>query len=511
MIYTLGFVLSLFALMGIMLDRQGLKKLSYLLLPALGLWGFGVAGQTHSLSSFFALSFVDLLFMGGAALVFRGLSHSRQFTIPAALVALLSMTAVHTLFERKIDEKTDINTSFNELNLDEHGELLVELQNDYDLERWKKWIGAQNWETSLAFQMKDGSTTDLDDYYLVDIPAEEGTNLAAVIEKIKASGFIDWIEPNEQIQVSLEPARKLAPINKTLGVNDPQLDQQWAMEALKMDAFYKLLEKNGKQAVKKQALVAILDTGVDAKHEDLHANYVSIDKKSDDDPRGHGTHCAGIAGAVTNNGIGVASFARSADYYNITSVKVLKAGGSGTQKDIIQGIITAVDNGADVLSLSLGGFSTQSRQRAYSEAVKYATEKGAIVVAAAGNSNKDAANYTPVNARGMIGVSAIDNELNRASFSNRVGRIDMALAAPGVAIFSTKPNNNYEAHNGTSMATPFVSGLLGVMKSIRPELTNKQAYKILYDTGIKTKDTANTSRLIQPAAALERLLKEKNS
>ncbi|MEZ4984300.1 MAG: S8 family serine peptidase [Saprospiraceae bacterium] len=102
----------------------------------------------------------------------------------------------------------------------------------------------------------------------------------------------------------------------------------------------------------------------------------------------------------------------------------------------------------------MGRFSTQASQRAYSQAVQYANDKGAIVVVSAGNSNRDAATYTPVNATGVIGVSAIDFEGQRADFSNRVGRIDMAVAAPGVGIFSTKPNNNYAAHNGTSMAAP---------------------------------------------------------
>jgi thermitase len=258
--------------------------------------------------------------------------------------------------------------------------------------------------------------------------------------------------------------------------------------------------------LRKRALVAILDTGVDAQHEDLKGNFRSISKKYDDDPRGHGTHCAGIAGAVTNNGVGVASLARTTEYFDITSVKVLRAQGSGTQKDIISGIIEAVDAGADVISMSLGGFSTQARQRAYNQAVRYATDKGCIVVAAAGNSNRDAAGYTPVNARGVIGVSAIDQDLQRAQFSNRVGRLDMAVAAPGVGIYSTKPDNNYNSHNGTSMATPFVSGLLGLMKSIRPDLTAKEAYQILESTGITTRNTQETGKLIQPADAVASLL-----
>jgi len=360
-------------------------------------------------------------------------------------------------------------------------------------------------ETAPAYDIDQGEITELDDYYTINIPNEDIEKLGEILQEIKNTGFIDWVEPNEIIQVDLQPSELVSPINKTLGVNDPKVNQQWAMEALKMEQFYTILSAE-KYKPRKRVLVAILDTGVDAAHEDISKNYRSINKKFDDDPRGHGTHCAGIAGAVTNNGVGVASFARSSDYFQITSVKVLKAGGSGSQQEIIQGIITAVDNGADVLSLSLGGFSTQSRQRAYTQAVKYATDKGAIVVAAAGNSNRDAAGYTHVTAVGMIGVSAVDNQLQRADFSNRVGKIDMAVAAPGVGVFSTKPNNTYDSHNGTSMATPFVSGLLEVMKSIQPSLTNKQAYKILYNTGVDTKDTRNTGRLIQPASAVKLLV-----
>ena len=506
MIYTLGFILTLFSLIGIMLDRDGLRPLSYAFIPAIVLLLVGIAGHSHQPSAFFAQTFIDLLFLGGAAMVFRGLSHSRSFAIPGALVALVSMTAVHSVFETKFEhiETPDTVNDFTDLDLAANGEILVELQNDEHGKRWKKWIGAQGWTTSIAFSVKDGENTDLDDYYIVDIPNESQDELGIIIEKIKSSGLIDWVEPNEIIQVELMPSEAINPINSILGVNDPAVNKQWAMEALKIDQLYDLL-KDARFKPKKKALVAIIDTGVDAKHEDIRANFRSIDKKYDTDTRGHGTHCAGIAGAVTNNGVGIASMARNNDYFQITSVKVLGAAGSGTQADIIQGIITAVDAGADVLSLSLGGMSTQSRQRAYNEAVKYATDKGAIVVASAGNSNRDSRAFTPANANGVIGVSAINSQLKRASFSNKVNGLDMAVAAPGEHIYSTKPNNHYEAHNGTSMSAPFVSGLLGLMKSIRPDLTNKEAFKILHNTGVNTKDTKNTGRLIQPAAAVKAL------
>jgi len=201
----------------------------------------------------------------------------------------------------------------------------------------------------------------------------------------------------------------------------------------------------------------------------------------------------------------VASYSRDNRFTTITSVKVLSDQGFGTQQTIIDGIIKAADANADVISLSLGGPSNQSRQRAYDKAVKYANNKGAIVVVAAGNSNRNAKEYSPANSKGVIGVSAVDNELNRAEFSNFVQDIPFGVAAPGVGIYSTIPNNRYDTYNGTSMATPYVAGLLGLMKSINPDLTTEQAHKILTETGINTRNSNLTGKFIQPLAVVKRL------
>ena len=139
----------------------------------------------------------------------------------------------------------------------------------------------------------------------------------------------------------------------------------------------------------------------------------------------------------------------------------------------------------------------------------YALAKGAIVVAAAGNANRNARDFSPVNTRGVIGVSAVDAELNRASFSNYVTDIGMGVAAPGVDIYSAIPGNEYTSYNGTSMATPYVAGLLGLMKSIRPELTAVGAYDILKQTGKDTRNTLETGRVIQPEAAMKKLMSSK--
>jgi thermitase len=190
----------------------------------------------------------------------------------------------------------------------------------------------------------------------------------------------------------------------------------------------------------------------------------------------------------------------------VTSIKVLNASGMGTQKSIINGMIKAADAGADVISMSLGGLSNQSKERAYRKAVKYANDKGAIVVAAAGNANRNAKNYVPAAVDGVISVSAVDNELRKAVFSNYVTDLKRGIAAPGVGIYSTIPGNQYDTYNGTSMATPYVAGLIGLMKSFKPGLTTDQAYQILNKTGKPTQQTDQTGKLIQPAKAVEQVL-----
>jgi thermitase len=119
----------------------------------------------------------------------------------------------------------------------------------------------------------------------------------------------------------------------------------------------------------------------------------------------------------------------------------------------------------------------------------------------------NARDYAPANTPGVITVSAVDEALNRAVFSNTVQDVTMGIAAAGVNIYSATPNNGYAAWNGTSMATPYVAGLLGLMKSLNPDLTTEQAYEILKETGIDTGSTDLTGKFIQPLNAISAVLK----
>ena len=375
------------------------------------------------------------------------------------------------------------------------------------LQRLAKAYGLQ-WQK--AFDMQHPERTDLDEYYLLDLPGEQAGDSEKAKEisaLLLEEGLADWIEENERVQVGPIEAKLPAPRRRDYGIDDPELQRLWSFDLMHVNELYRFLRLLPLKP-RKTALIAILDTGVDAKHEDLNGQYRSTKPAYDRDVREHGTHCAGIAAAVSNNGIGIASFAPSTGYVEVTSIKVLNDYGTGRQSRIVQGILEAADLGADVISLSLGGPSSPSKQRAYEDAVAYARKAGAIVVVAAGNDNRNAKGYAPANVRGVITVSAVDTLGNKASFSNTVQDLPQAVAAPGVAIFSTTPGDHYKAFSGTSMATPYVAGLIALMKSYKPDLSADEAYRILYQTGKDTPAGKRTGRLIQPAACMRALLKQ---
>ncbi|MGC9308868.1 MAG: S8 family serine peptidase, partial [Thermoplasmatota archaeon] len=217
--------------------------------------------------------------------------------------------------------------------------------------------------------------------------------------------------------------------------------------------------------------VAVIDTGIDYTHPDLDANYAGgYDfANGDDDPKddnGHGTHCSGTI-AAEDNGEGVIGMA---PYANILAVKALDKRGSGSISDICAGIDWAVNNGAEVISMSLGiGSSYDTLKNSCDNA--YAS--GVLLVAASGNdgdgdASTDEVSY-PAAYSSVIAVGATDSDDNIASFSSSGPHLE--LGAPGVDIYSTMPtysvhlntglygySQNYDTMSGTSMACPHVSG-----------------------------------------------------
>lgn len=463
------------------------------------LWTIGLSSP----SWIFALETLvrDFFFIGFSVLiagVVKG--RIRQILLPLAIsgVALF-------VYGRYILAPTFTRSS--DIALDSQGELLVEVKPGYSRESVEALLQPYGVQLERAFFPQASDQTTLDSYFVVDIPQNRIHQLSKIERILRNSNAVAWVEGNEVIQLdpTIGSSDRAVTDPSKYGLNDPDLGELWAFESMDMQAFFNLLQTTNIKPAKK-ALIAILDTGVDAKHVDIKGNYRSLRSTFDNDPKGHGTHCAGIAAAVSNNNTGIASFSTNNQFVQVTSVKVLGAGGVGTQKSIIEGMLLAVDNGADVLSMSLGGPGNSARQKAYEQAVQYAGKKGAIVVAAAGNSNRNARDFSPANTPGVLCVSAVDQQLNRADFSNSVQDIPMAVAAPGVDIYSTIPNGQYARYSGTSMATPYVAGLVGLMKSIRPELRAQQIHEFLVDSGKPTRNSAQTGKLIQPARAVRKVL-----
>jgi hypothetical protein len=199
---------------------------------------------------------------------------------------------------------------------------------------------------------------------------------------------------------------------------------------------------------------------------------------------------------VTNNDSGVAGVSWAAQ---IMPVKVLNATGNGAFDTVAQGVIYAVNNGAQVINLSLGGALNSS---VLQSAIDYAYSQGVVVVAASGNANTSV--FYPAAYPQVIAVAASDASNNRAWFSNYGPEVD--VAAPGVDIYSTALGGGYEYRSGTSMASAYVTGEVALMLSIDSNLTPDQIASIIkltaLDIGAPGVDDDTGSGLIQADAAV---------
>jgi subtilisin family serine protease len=293
--------------------------------------------------------------------------------------------------------------------------------------------------------------------------------------------------------------------------NDPLLGRQWGLQQINAAGAW------AHGAFGAGAVIAVVDTGVDLNHPDLKDQLVpGVDLVSGEsctpgaqDLNGHGTHVAGIAAAATNNGVGGAGTAPLA---KIMPVRVLDASGAGTTDDIASGVRYAADHGAQVINLSLGegidiagitGVSLPIELGNISTAVDYAYARGAVVVAAAGNEMMPWCAYPSASAHAIC-VGATDYDGLPSSYSNFPARIDggVAVRAPGgdgsgdcgnqSDIWSTYwpgasgvdaehcAPKGYEPLAGTSMATPFVSGIAAILRGAG--LTNQQVMDCIKTT-----------------------------
>jgi subtilisin family serine protease len=313
------------------------------------------------------------------------------------------------------------------------------------------------------------------DVILIKVP--EGQVLRTIEELEKIPG-IEYAEPNYLAYAVGTP-------------DDPAWNKQYGLRRIRAPQGWD--HDTGSAAV----VIAIIDTGVALGHPDLNPKIVSgYDFVNDDsnpsDDNGHGTHVAGIAAASTNNSFGVAGVSWGA---RIMPIKVLSSSGSGSYANVAAGMVWAVDHGARVLNLSLGGTSPSGVLR---DAVNYAYIHGAVTIAATGNNGTGFVLF-PARLSHVIAVAATDHSNNHVSFSNYGSQVD--LSAPGLSIWSTELGGGFSYRDGTSMSTPFVSGLaailVGIPRPYSPDLIEYEMESTARDLGTVGRDNFYGYGLIQ--------------
>ena len=287
--------------------------------------------------------------------------------------------------------------------------------------------------------------------------------------------------------------------------NDPKYAEQWNLPLMRLPQAW-AIEKGDRKVV-----IAIIDSGIDYKHEDLapkawinpreipengldddgngyiddiygwdftdapnlqaEGDYLEGDNEPIDE-RGHGTHVAGIAGAMPHNGIGIAGVAWECPLMAIRAG--LSLGGSSRMQDddSASAIVYAADNGASIINMSWG---SERRSFVIQDAIDYAYSRGVVLVAAAGNSQKPEAIF-PAAYRKVIAVASTEQNQQRFYQSNFGASID--IGAPGNVILSTQINNQYRHLTGTSMASPHVAGVAALLprKTTRTNIRRNSAY-----------------------------------
>lgn len=333
---------------------------------------------------------------------------------------------------------------------------------------------------------------------------------------------IEYIEPNYIISLNKVAAGEEAPAPK-----DASFKKQWGMKndgkngtifsqgiaGEDINALRAWNITRGSTAIK----IAVIDTGVDYTHPDLKAqmdvNAAELAGKAgvdddmngyvddiygydfankDGDPQdghGHGTHCAGVIGA-SHNSIGVAGVMAEV---KMVGIKFLSDAGSGETIDAIASIDYAIKRGVNVMSNSWGG---GDKEQSLQDAITSAEAAGIVFVAAAGNesANNDSTASYPANydVSNVISVGSITSSGTKSSFSN-YGLKTVHVTAPGSSILSTYKKGGYTSMSGTSMATPHVAGVVGLILSKEPGLTPLQVRERLISSSVKTSKLSTAS------------------
>jgi len=399
---------------------------------------------------------------------------------------------------------------------------------------------------------KDAQAPDMDNVYI--LRTDEDADILGMATEYRASPVIEYAHPNYALKLQLVPNDEFYASRGSWGQG---YDDLWGVKKIGCPQAWDISQGDG-------VIVAVVDSGVDYNHPDITENvwinagedldhngrieatdfngidedgngfiddirgwnfHDTISSPEDNDPMdgyGHGTHVAGTIAAVGNNSLGIIGVAPRA---KIMALKIANAWGGINIADVAQGIDYAVANGADVINLSLGAPQLQDvilYNNALRDATQRALTNGCVVVAAAGNSNEDMANFVPANIPGVITVASIDHNDIKSDFSSwgagvvlsapggdsgikgadggfadfsavnilslRGANTDMLRGALGYSLgdaFYPVPGDEqslYIRSVGTSMAAPHVSGAAALVLSQRPDFSNEQVQGQLYNT-----------------------------
>lgn len=337
---------------------------------------------------------------------------------------------------------------------------------------------------SVLLEISDAPSADLGKLPVGETKGSVYQQVNNVITQLQESGLVAYAEPDVIFQTSVVP-------------NDTRYDELWGLEKIQAEQTWDYIEQNNPNPA--EVIIGVIDTGVDYNHPDLADNmwvntgeiagngidddgngYVDDvygwDAANDDgdpmDDHYHGTHVAGTIGAVRNNSEGVVGVT---PYVRVMALKFLDASGSGSSSDAIELLnyvhLMKQEKGVDIKLTNNswgGGGYTQSLR----DAIAASNDYDILFVAAAGNSGQDVDSFphypSSYDVANIISVAATDINDGLASFSNYGSSVD--VAAPGVSILSTYPNNSYNSISGTSMAAPHVSGAIGLLFSAEPDV-----------------------------------------
>ncbi len=371
---------------------------------------------------------------------------------------------------------------------------------------------------------------------------QDCSQIRTLVKQLNSDPSVEYAELDSSAKINFNPNDPL--YNSTGSTWTYPFDEMWGIKRIATDRAWNSSQGAG-------IIIAVIDTGVDYNHPDLwdniwvdpklcsdrnhdgkidlndidtNHNHVIEDSEMDQDYIGHdfnahdsipedynrhGTHIAGVAAASGNNNEGVIGVAFKS---KIMVLKGFADDGSGRYSNLAQAIISAADRGAQITNNAWGG----SPSRTISNAFQYAYGLGLVNVTAAGNNNDDAGFYSPANLSTTIAVAAINPLTDaRASFSNYGSSVD--IAAPGTYISSTLsglntdnsgrfvgngPPYQYWYHSGTSIASPFISGVAALILAQNPRLSNKQVKNILVSSSEHISTDHDIGGLVNAAAAV---------